>query len=116
MLLNRLIGDGIGDIASARIGDGIGIINRLLGTAIGTIFIEPLPPSVGTIVPITIKTKSRYPGIPAIVDDRSLAPTVRALWEAVELLTNQRGDGTLAVPSPSKIAELERRLKALEGP
>ena len=60
----------------------------------------------------------RYPGVPPVVDDRVLAPAVRALVENVELLTGQRGDGKLAVPYNIKswMDEIERRLQALETP
>ncbi len=59
--------------------------------------------------------KARIPGIPTVVDDRVLAPAVRALIEIVGVLTGQRGDGTYsAVTTADKLAELERRVKALE--
>jgi hypothetical protein len=56
-----------------------------------------------------------YPGVPTVVDDRVLAPAVRELTAIVELLTGQRGDGSLAVPTLIKqIADLQRRVTALE--
>lgn len=62
--------------------------------------------------------KAKMPGIPTVVDDRILAPAVRSLIEIVGILTGQRGDGSLAVPSDLKaqLADLERRIKALETP
>jgi hypothetical protein len=47
-----------------------------------------------------------------------LAPTVRALVEAVELLIGARGDGQLqavkVADNSRQLAEIDRRLKALE--
>jgi hypothetical protein len=53
--------------------------------------------------------------VPTVVDDRVLAPAVRELTAIVELLTGQRGDGSLAVPTLIKqVEDLQRRVKALE--
>jgi hypothetical protein len=61
--------------------------------------------------------KPTYPGIPPVINDQILAPTVRSLVEVVELLTGQRGDKSLALPSnlQSWMADVERRLRALGG-
>lgn len=58
----------------------------------------------------------RFPGVPPVVDDRVLGPTVRVLVQIAELLTGQRGDTPLSVTALQKrIDELERRVKALEA-
>lgn len=62
--------------------------------------------------------KAKMPGIPTVVDDRILAPAVRALIEIVGILTGQRGDGTMSVPSDlrARLTDLEQRVKKLENP
>jgi acyl-CoA reductase-like NAD-dependent aldehyde dehydrogenase len=58
-----------------------------------------------------------YPGIPAVTDDRSLAQTVRALLEVVELMTGQRGTNTeLVVVRKKEFDALVARVAALESP
>ena len=55
------------------------------------------------------------PGIPAVIDDRQLAPAVRVLVDVVSILIGQRKDTTYSVVRlRDQIADLERRVKALE--
>lgn len=56
---------------------------------------------------------TQYPGIPAVTDDKVLAPTVRALVEVVELLIGARGDA--AAMTQSDLNDLIARLEILEG-
>jgi hypothetical protein len=58
----------------------------------------------------------KQPGIPPIVDDRVLAPTVRALVEIVETLVGQRVNAPpeLRAVTLDQLQALERRVKALE--
>jgi len=60
----------------------------------------------------------KWPGIPAVVDDRVLAPAVRVLIEIVGRLVGQRGNGSQAIPPDlkAKLDDLERRVAALENP
>lgn len=62
----------------------------------------------------------KFPGIPAIQSDAVLAPTVRALVEAVEMLIGVRNsNGTLQAATVTDIrrqlSEIDKRLKALGG-
>jgi hypothetical protein len=50
--------------------------------------------------------KEKYPGIPAVSDERNLAPTVRALVEVVELLIGQRGSGNLRAATKQELAKV----------
>lgn len=50
--------------------------------------------------------KAKYPGIPAVTSDQQLAATVRALVEAVELLTGQRTDKTLKAMTMEEVKAL----------
>lgn len=59
---------------------------------------------------------TKFPGIPAISDEKVLAPTVQALLEAVEILIGARGDGSLAAVLASEYEVLEERVADLETP
>jgi hypothetical protein len=64
-----------------------------------------------------MSAKPTFPGIPAIVDDRVLAPTVRALVEIVELLIGARGTELQAANATDisrQLSDIKRRLEALE--
>jgi hypothetical protein len=59
---------------------------------------------------------TRLPGIPAVIDDRVLAPSVRVLVDVVSILIGQRKDQTYSiVQMRAKVADLERRVAALGG-
>jgi hypothetical protein len=55
-----------------------------------------------------------YPGIPAVTDERVLAPTVKALTEIVELLVGQRGAGDKMAATKAELDALAARVAALE--
>jgi hypothetical protein len=59
----------------------------------------------------------KYSGIPAITDDRVLAPTVRVLVEIVEQLAGQRGAADQRAASVQELNEAIAKLKLeLTGP
>lgn len=50
--------------------------------------------------------KEKFPGIPAVTDDRSIATTVRVLVEVIELLIGQRGSGNLRAATKQDLAKV----------
>jgi hypothetical protein len=55
-------------------------------------------------------------GIPAVTDDRVLAPTVRVLVELVEQLTGQRNPADRAVSVTEMNEALAKLKRDLQGP
>lgn len=59
----------------------------------------------------------KYTGIPAVTDDRVLAPTVRALVEIVEQMAGQRGAADQRTATVQELNDAIAKLKSdLQGP